>query len=327
MTEEKAAQLAPLHDPPKPRSPEDMAEALAAADKASRSSEAIDGAGGTVNWKIQAEDAEGMIGIKGTSTTIIGFNPRGGKCPCDEPLKIDEGDIKGAGGWGGEHPRSTPYSMVSKHQSLVETAALLFSKKGDAFGHAEALVGWFVKLGLVSDIDYSKTGNATIFVDCANCKRTHKIELKYTAPGTWPAIIIDPIETWTKFGVNLKSKATKRALDQFAHRENFGLREKAIDFIERELVRMEAVGGQIGTVREAIDGLDLPGSAKDVGALSRVLLILDERAEDAQRFFVMNWLFKAFSYMGEYYKKSPDEAEKLLKGYWRPPSWYFEGKG
>jgi len=73
-----------------------------------------------------------MIGIKGTSTTIIDYSKRGGKCVCDETLKITEDDIKGAGGRGGEHPRPKPFSMVSKHQQLVEASALAFSKKVDA---------------------------------------------------------------------------------------------------------------------------------------------------------------------------------------------------
>ena len=35
---------------------------------------------------------------------------------------------------------------------------------------------------------------------------------------------------------------------------------------------------------------------------------------------------KALSFMGEYYRHTPDEAETLLRGNWRPPEWYHEGR-
>ena len=307
---------------PEPLTKEEEAERQAAFDQAKRYSEVVNGAGINFTKKIQAEGAKKTITVKGTSTTIL----KGMKCLCGEKLEVTNDGVKQAGGRGGERPRAGPFAMTSKFQSLTEDFAKLFSGKIDAFGYAEALIGWFTKVGVASEFDYSKAGNATLNIECFNCRRIHPVKLTYEAPGIWPTIDVDPIEIWQKYPVNLKHKETKRALDQFAQKHRMGLARDGFEYIERELTRMKAVEGQLEPVRIAIKELDLPGSGGDIRDLETVLRRLSDRAEKAQRFFAMGWLFKAFAYMGEYYKKNVDEAEKLLRGTWRPPEWYFEGR-
>lgn len=322
MNRDQEAVLGPTHLVPKPLTKEEEAERQKAFDESKRHSEVVTGAGIKFTKKIQAEGAEKTITIKGTSSTIL----KGMKCPCGEKLEVTNGDVKQAGGRGGEKPRAGPFAMASRFQQLVEEGASMFKGKKDAFEYAEASIGWDVKKGAASEFDYSKGGSATLSIECFNCRRLHPVKLTYEAPGTWPTIDVDPIEIWEKYGVNLKSDTTKRALDQFAQAEKMGLAKDAVEFIERELGRMRTIEDQLELVRAAIKKLYLPGSGSDIKDLETALRKLDNHAEKAQRYFIMGWLFKAFSYVGEYWKKSTKEAEKLLRGNWRYPEWYHEGR-
>lgn len=322
----KEASLVAKYKEPVPRTPEEVAEDLAYIEMSKNESEAIEGAGGKAELRIQASGAKGMILVEMTSRTIIKFKPKGGECVCGEKIEIDEGDIKTAGMPLSGRPRTPPFSMVSKYQALTEEAGRMFSGKQDVFKYAENYIGFYVKVKAAPELDYASSMNSTISLKCFNCGRIHNVQLKYTAPGKWPALESDPIDLWRKYGVNLKSPATKSALDQFAHREGMGLAKDAIEYVEKQLGRMDAVEAQLEAVRASIELLDLPGSGGDVRDLETALRQLEGHAEDAQRFFAMSWIYKALGYMGEYWNKSSDEAESVLRGNWRAPEWYHEGR-